>query len=163
MLASRGLTADRSNGLTGVLASKLGGAKMADYVTFGTIQALRSGINSYEILMKPPSSLEIFPNLPSFRSSLILADAFPSVDKFLFGKQDWQRWLLFLRPHDDEERTSSIDVTLILAPVRVRVGVDHLRAATSAFEKQQVAILRVSQENNSSPFVLSDIELLQER
>jgi hypothetical protein len=144
---------------------------VADYITFARIQAVRSGTSSYEMLIGPPSSLETFPDLASFGLSLLLKESFARIDKYLSGKEQWRRWLLFSKPQKpdgtpvygtpiDGPSTDgpSIDVKLILAPVTVSMDEKHLRTVTSAFEKQRTVILKVNQD-----LTLTDIELVQER
>jgi hypothetical protein len=131
------------------------------YITFARIQAVRSGAKP-EMLIGLPSFLEIFPDLGSFGSSLLLKESLDSVDQYLSAKQEWRRWLLFLKtPNPDG---TSIDAKLIRAPVAVSMDEKYLRTATSAFEKQQMVIVKVIDEYGELvKLKLSDIELIQEK
>ena len=117
------------------------------------------------MLIGPPPYLETFPNLASFESSLLLTQNFTHVRERVSGRQEWRSWLLLLNlPETQNSNGRSIDVRLMLAPVTVIINDDNLlRTTISAFEKQQMVALRLSQQDQASDFQLLDIELLQER
>jgi hypothetical protein len=149
---------------------------VAEYLTVAMIQALRRGAN-IEMLIGPPSSSEIFSGLGAFGSSILLKECFPSVDKHLSEKQKWRGWLWFAKPQNPDGTPiggppldgpsldgPSIDVRLMLAPVAVVLDKMYLQAASSAFEKRQTVVLKVSQKyrDRSSKLRLTDIELFRE-
>jgi hypothetical protein len=145
------------------------GDSVVDYIAFARIQAVRSG-DRLEMSIGPPSSLEPFPNLASFGSSLLLKEHFSAVDGSLAAKRDWRSWMLFLTvppkdPKADPEEPS-IDAKLISGPVTVTIDPENngdrlLRTVTSAFEKRQTVVLKVNKGADPS-YRLTDVELILE-
>ncbi len=141
------------------LSASNGKVMMSDYITFASIQAIRSG-TKYELLIGPPSWLETFPDLASFGSSLLLREQFSEA---LAGKKEWRSWLLLLDKSEKFLGDHDISGKLTRAPVPVKLPDEKLlKAAISAFEKRQTVILKVSQNDNDPYLTLTDIELLQE-
>ena len=80
----------------------------------------------------------------------------------LCENQELRSFLLFLNLPENFDGTS-IDARLTLAPVKVFMHDKYLPTTISAFENQRLVGLKVSQENTSSPIVLTEIELLLEK
>ncbi len=132
------------------------GGTVADYLTCAAVQAVRTG-STTEILIGPGSPLEVFPDLASPDSSLLLKEAFSSLST---THDEWQSWILLLKIGGSEP----IEAELWMAPIIAKLKDDKcLGTATSVFEKQQKVLMKLSRKGATKEFELLDIERVKER